>query len=88
MRSGVGYYFDVYTSIPALIENREAAWIFWTIEVIDYRAGLLDAEDLITGDRYIFLRDAYLQTRQTFLNGGVVEDSFSDYEEQGDWEEF
>ena len=88
VRSGVGYYFDVYTSIPALIDNREAAWIFWTIEVIDYRAGLLDAEDLITGDRYIFLRDAYLQTRQTFLNGGVVEDSFSDYEEQGDWEEF
>jgi phospholipid-binding lipoprotein MlaA len=88
VRSGVGYFFDTYTSIPALIEDREAAWVFWSIEVVDYRAGLLDADDLITGDRYIFIRDAYLQARRTYINGGVVEDSFSDFEEQDDWEEF
>ena len=88
VRSGVGYFFDTYTSIPYLIDNREAAWIFWTVEVIDYRASLLDADDLITGDRYIFLRDAYLQARKTFINGGVVDDSFSDFEEEEDWEEF
>ena len=88
VRSGVGYFVDTYTSIPALIEDREAAYVFWTIEVIDFRAGLLDADDLITGDRYIFIRDAYLQARRTYINGGVVEDSFSDYEEQGEWEEF
>ena len=88
VRSGAGYFFDTYTSIPALIDNREAAWIFWTVEVIDYRASLLDADDLITGDRYIFIRDAYISARKTFVNGGVVEDSFSDFEEQGDWEEF
>lgn len=88
VRSGVGYFFDTYTSIPALIENREAAWIFWTVEVIDYRVRLLDAEDLITGDRYIFLRDAYMQSRESFVSGGVVEDSFSDYEEGEDWEDF
>jgi len=88
VRSGVGYFFDTYTSIPALIENREAAWIFWTIEVVDYRVRLLDAEDLITGDRYIFFRDAYMQSRESFVSGGVVEDSFSDYEEGEDWEDF
>lgn len=88
VRSGVGYFVDTYTSIPALIDDREAAYVFWTIEVIDFRAGLLDADDLITGDRYIFIRDAYLQARRTYINGGVVEDSFSDYEEQGEWEEF
>lgn len=88
VRSGVGYFFDTYTSIPALIDNREAAWIFWTIEVIDYRASLLDADDLITGDRYIFIRDAYISARNAFVNGGVVEDTFSDFEEEGDWEEF
>ena len=88
VRSGVGYFFDTYTSIPALIENREAAWIFWTIEVVDYRVRLLDAEDLITGDRYIFFRDAYMQSRESFVSGGVVDDSFSDYEEGEDWEDF
>ena len=88
VRSGVGYFVDTYTSIPALIEDREAAWVFWAVEVVDYRAGLLDADDLITGDRYIFIRDAYLQARRTYINGGVVGDSFSDFEEEGDWEEF
>jgi phospholipid-binding lipoprotein MlaA len=88
VRSGVGYFVDTYTSLPYLIDNREAAWAFWTVEVVHYRATLLEADDLITGDRYIFLRDAYLQSRQTFLNGGVVVDDFSDFEEEGDWEEF
>jgi phospholipid-binding lipoprotein MlaA len=88
IRSGAGYFFDTYTSIPALIDNREAAWVFWTIEVVDYRVRLLDAEELMTGDRYIFLRDAYMQARESFVNGGVVEDSFSDYEEGEDWEDF
>ncbi len=88
VRSGVGYFVDTYTSIPALIDNREAAWVFWTIEVIDYRARLLEADDLITGDRYIFVRDAYIQARETFLNGGVVVDTFSDFEQGEDWEEF
>ena len=88
VRSGVGVFVDTYSSIPALIENREAAWVFWSIEVVDIRAGLLDADDLITGDRYIFIRDAYLQARRTYINGGVVEDSFSDFEEEGEWEEF
>ena len=88
VRSGVGYFVDTYTSIPYLIDNREAAWAFWTVEVVHYRATLLEADDLISGDRYIFLRDAYLQSRQTFLNGGVVVDDFSDFEEEEDWEEF
>ena len=88
VRSGVGYLFDTYTSIPAYIDNRDAAWVFWTVEVIDYRVRLLDAEELITGDRYIFIRDAFLQARESFVSGGVVQDSFSDYEEGEDWEEF
>jgi len=60
----------------------------WGLEVIDGRARLLNADELITGDRYIFVRDAYLQMRETFVNDGVVQDSFSDFEEEEDWEEF
>jgi phospholipid-binding lipoprotein MlaA len=81
LRSTTGYFVDTYTSIPALINEDPIAWTFWTVEIIDYRARLLDAEDLITGDRYIFLRDAYLQRRKTFVNRGVVEDDFSNFDE-------
>lgn len=89
VRSAVGYFTDTYTSIPYLVNEQTWAWTFWTVEVIDYRARLLDAEDLITGDRYIFLRDAYLQRRKAFDTRGEVDDSFSDFEQDAeDWEEF
>ena len=80
---------DTYTSIPALINEDAWAWTFWTIEVVDFRARVLDAEELITGDRYIFLRDAYLSRREAFVSRGIVEDSFSDFDEDAeDWEDF
>ena len=42
------------------------------------RANLLDAENIVSGDRYIFFRDAYLQRREFLINDGVVEDDFLD----------
>lgn len=89
VRSATGYFVDTYTSIPAWIEDRAIPWTFWTVEVIDYRARLLESEDLITGDRYIFLRDAYLQRREFYVSGGVIKDNFSESQEADeDWEEF
>ena len=38
VRSVTGYFVDTYTSIPALIDDRELAYVFWTVEVIDIRA--------------------------------------------------
>lgn len=46
------------------------------ISAVDSRADLLEAEKLITGDRYVFLREAYLQRREYIANDGVVEDDF------------
>lgn len=89
VRSTVGYFADTYSSIPALVNEDAWAWTFWTVEVIDFRARVLDAEDLITGDRYIFLRDAYLSRREAFVNRGIVEDNFSDFgADTEDWEDF
>lgn len=83
VRSTTGYFVDTYTSIPAFLDDPEYAYLFWTVEAIDIRARLLKADDLITGDRYIFIRNAYLERREFFLNGEQVEDSFGadEYEE-------
>jgi phospholipid-binding lipoprotein MlaA len=58
----------------------------WGLELIDGRARLLKAEELMSGDRYIFVRDAYLQQRKYFVNDGVIEDNFSDFDDGG-WDE-
>jgi phospholipid-binding lipoprotein MlaA len=88
VRSTAGYFADTYTSIPAFLDDQEWAYLFWTVEAIDVRANLIKADDLVTGDRYIFIRNAYLQRREYFLTGGKVEDSFSDFEEGDEYEEF
>ena len=48
------------------------------LEIIDGRADLLETEKLITGDRYTFLRNLYVQRRQFLLGGKVAEPSFDD----------
>lgn len=44
--------------------------------LVDMRAGLLSAERMITGDKYIFVRNAYLQNREFRTMDGQVEDDF------------
>ncbi|MCL6414634.1 VacJ family lipoprotein [Aestuariirhabdus sp. Z084] len=44
--------------------------------VVEKRASLLKAEELIIGDKYSFIRDAYLQTRQFEITGEEPEDDF------------
>ncbi|MDT4881291.1 putative phospholipid-binding lipoprotein MlaA precursor [compost metagenome] len=46
------------------------------VDVVDTRANLLSAEKLITGDKYIFIRNAYLQNREFKVKDGEVEDDF------------
>ncbi|MNT45919.1 VacJ like lipoprotein [compost metagenome] len=46
------------------------------VDVVDTRANLLSAEKLITGDKYVFIRNAYLQNREFKVRDGDVEDDF------------
>lgn len=87
VRSGVGYFVDTYTSIPGLMDDSEWAYLFWTVEAVDLRANLIKADELVTGDRYIFLRNAYLQRREYFLTG-KIRDSFSEQETSDEFIDF
>ena len=51
----------------------------FALRAVDDRADLLAAESLVFGDRYIFLRDAYLQRRSYLVLDGEVEDEFDDF---------
>lgn len=46
------------------------------MDMVDTRAALLGQERLIRGDRYVFIRNAYLQNREYKVKDGVVEDEF------------
>ncbi|MCK5880541.1 MAG: VacJ family lipoprotein [Sinobacterium sp.] len=84
VRDGLGLYPNILVN-PLITDNvslrNSSIALFYT----DKRAGLLEAESLITGDRYVFIRNAYLQNREFLNNDGVVEDDFGDEVEEDDW---
>lgn len=51
------------------------------LSLVSSRAELLEFDDMISGDSYIFLRDIYLQRREFLENDGVIEDDFGDLDD-------
>ncbi|MDY6840375.1 MAG: VacJ family lipoprotein [Pseudomonadota bacterium] len=48
------------------------------LQVVDRRADLIPAENFISGDNYIFVRNAFLQRREFLINDGkVIDDPFA-----------
>ena len=88
VRSSFGASIDAYISPSRQMMNDEAYWGLRAFNVLDIRASLLDAEEIMTGDRYVFFRDAYLQSRAVLEAGGQVKDDFSEFDSDWDEEEF
>lgn len=57
------------------------------LEGISTRSQLIEAEAFITGDRYSFIRQAYLQQREYLVNDGVYDDEVEFDDFGGDWGE-
>tara|TARA_A200000113_G_scaffold54818_2_gene45793 strand:+ start:908 stop:1636 length:729 start_codon:yes stop_codon:yes gene_type:complete len=58
------------------VSDEEASIFLNALDVIETRERLLIAENLIVGDKYDFVRDAYLQSREYLAADGEIEDDF------------
>jgi len=58
------------------VSDEEASIFLNVLDVIETRERLLIAENLIVGDKYDFVRDAYLQSREYLAADGDIEDDF------------
>ncbi|KEY86597.1 VacJ family lipoprotein [Pseudomonas sp. P1B16] len=76
VRDGLAKYPDSYTKPYRYIDHVPTRNSIFALDVIDTRASLLPAEKLIQGDKYIFIRNAYLQNREFKVKDGEVEDDF------------
>lgn len=89
VRDGLAGIPDAYLD-PAIgqVSHLETRLAILALKAVDTRADLLTAEALITGDRYTFLRNAYLQQRDFLIHDGNPEDDFgnaNEDEEDEDW---
>ena len=79
LRDSFGLGFDsLVDPLPAVdhVESRNSLLAGKTVE---FRAGVLSFDDLITGDEYIFVRGAYLQYRDHQINGDYAEVAFEEF---------
>lgn len=76
VRDALARYPDTYTSPYRYIDHVPTRNTALGVNLIDTRASLLSAERLITGDKYTFIRNAYLQNREFRVKDGQVEDDF------------
>lgn len=81
----VDWYSDPTTYAP---QQREML-VLKGVEIIARRANLLEAEKLMSGDRYVFMREAYLQRREYLVQDGEVKDDFGgDFDDFDDFDDF
>lgn len=76
VRSGLGSLPDMYLNPQQYIEPERDQWIARGTSIVNTRSSLLGSEELIVGDRYSFIRDAYLQRREYMITGQLPEDDF------------
>lgn len=69
-----GMVLDLFTNPVRYISPARDRYLLGALDIVDNRASLLPTEALITGDKYLFLRDAYLQSREFLINDGILED--------------
>ena len=72
---------DWYTDPKTYIEHIPTKNTVRAVSILNARANLMPLEKSITGDKYVFFREAYLQHRNFLVNNGKVEDNFGEEED-------
>lgn len=76
VRDGLGKPIDWYTDPTNYIDHVPTDNTVKGISLLNTRAELLPLEKNLTGDKYVFIRDVYLQRRDYLINNGKVNDDF------------
>ncbi len=72
-RDGPAKIVDPSWYYSTAIDHNAIYWSFWTLGIVNTRAGLLQAEGLLNEaalDKYSFIRDAWLQRRRSQVYDG------------------
>jgi len=76
LRDAPAKYVDSFTEPYRYVNDVPVRNSAFALDIVDTRASLLSSEKLIRGDKYTFIRNAYLQNREFKVKDGKVEDDF------------
>lgn len=78
LRDAFGRVPDAFVAPLGYVHDVPVRNSLYGLNAVDTRADLIKAESLISGDKYTFMRDAYLQRREALVQDGQVKDDFGD----------
>lgn len=85
VRDSFGLVLDTLFNPIQYHDDAGVRMSLFVVEEIDTRASLLSLDELVSGDRYLFFREAYVQRRDYLVNDGQIDDEFGDFGDFGDF---
>ena len=86
-RDAVGMFGDYYLKPRNYFDSTRLRNQILLLETVDYRAKGLKAEGVIFGDRYVFIRDFYINRMHYLVNDGYVNQVIEDEIFEDDFDE-
>ena len=81
LRDAPGRVVDAFTNPVGYVDHVPTRNSLYGTDALSTRAELLEAEELLGGDKYQLVKDAYMQRREYLVTDGAVEDDFGSYED-------
>jgi phospholipid-binding lipoprotein MlaA len=79
VRDSFGLVLDTLFNPIQYHDDSEVRLGLFVLQETDTRASLLSMDELVTGNRYLFFREAYVQRREYLVNDGQIDDEFADF---------
>jgi phospholipid-binding lipoprotein MlaA len=81
LRDAPSKFVDSITSPFSYVDDVRTRNTARGVELLTKRAALLEIDRVISGDKYLFVRDVYLQRSRYQVNDGAIEDDFGDFDD-------
>lgn len=78
VRDGLSLVPDFMVGFTINMDTGVNRYAMFALGVVDVRADLLPFEKAAAGDKYVFIREVYLQKREYDVLDGEIEDTFGD----------
>ncbi|MBL4819946.1 MAG: VacJ family lipoprotein [Gammaproteobacteria bacterium] len=79
VRDAVGFVLDTLFNPLQYSDAYASRSLLYLLREIDYRSSVLALDELMFGDKYIFVREAHIQRREYLVADGLLEDVFADF---------
>ena len=79
VRDSFGLVLDTLFNPIQYHDESSVRYPLLLLEELDRRASYLALDELVSGDPYLFIREAYVQRRVFLVNDGQIEDEFGSF---------